>query len=193
MYTALKRAGVKHSDWVLVGGAGGGLGHLGIQYAKAMGAKVLALDSGSKEEFCKTLGADAFLDFRKFSDPAELATRIKEITGGGARIVLMCVSHQSVYDQAMNWLGFRGKLVCLGVPEGEVKPIAGAQVGPMINNEGTVFAVKTGNRLDAKECLDIAAAGLVKTHYQLRKMDELTQVCPNCTLQGVRLLTLTDL
>jgi D-arabinose 1-dehydrogenase-like Zn-dependent alcohol dehydrogenase len=76
----------------------------------------------------------------------------------------------------MGWLGFRGKLVCLGVPEGEVKPIAGALVGPMIGNEGTVFAIKSGNRLEAKEALDIVAAGHVTTHYELRKMDELTQV-----------------
>lgn len=179
LYTALKRAGVKHSDWVLVSGGGGGLGHLGIQYAKALGARVLAIDAGSKEEFCKSLGADIFLDFQKFPNPNELTTNIKEVTGGGARIILMCVSNQPAYDQAMSWLGFRGKLVAIGVPEGDAKPIAGVQVGPMINNEATVFAIKSGSRLDAKECLDIVAGGHVTTHYQLRKMEELTQVSYN--------------
>lgn len=37
-------------------------------------------------------------------------------------------------------------------------------------------AIKSGNRLDAKECLEIAARGLVKTHYQLRKMEDLTDI-----------------
>ncbi|KIW03502.1 uncharacterized protein PV09_05269 [Verruconis gallopava] len=175
MYTALKRAGVKYNDWVLISGAGGGLGHLGIQYAKAMGARVLAIDSGSKEQFCKSLGAEAFLDFSKF-DAAGLATQVHEVTGGGARIVLMCVSHQSAYDQAVGWLGFRGKVICLGVPEGDLKPIAGAVVGSMLMMEQSIMAIKTGNRLEAKESLDIVAAGRVKTHYQLRKMDELTQI-----------------
>ncbi len=39
-----------------------------------------------------------------------------------------------------------------------------------------VSAIKSGNRQDAKECLDIAARGLVKTHYQLRGMNEVTDV-----------------
>jgi alcohol dehydrogenase, propanol-preferring len=38
------------------------------------------------------------------------------------------------------------------------------------------LAIKSGNRLDAKECLEIAARGLVKTHYQLRKMEDLTDI-----------------
>lgn len=61
VYTALKRSGVEFNGWVVVCGAGGGLGHLAIQYAKAMGARVLALDTGSKKEFCERLGVDAFL------------------------------------------------------------------------------------------------------------------------------------
>jgi len=39
-----------------------------------------------------------------------------------------------------------------------------------------VAALKSGNRQDAKECLEIAARGLIKTHYQLRPMDTLTKV-----------------
>ena len=142
-----------------------------------MGARVIALDAGEKEEFCKSLGAEVFLDFKKFPDPQELANKIKEVTGGGARIVLMTASSQAAYDQSMGWLGFRGTLVCIGVPEGELRPIAGAVVLGMIGNEASVIALKTGNRQEARECLDIVARGLVKTHYQLRKMDELTQVC----------------
>lgn len=175
LYSGLKRSGVKHNDWVVVSGAGGGLGHIGIQYAKAFGCRVVAIDSANKEEFCKNLGADVFLDFKKYSQ-AELATAIQEATGGGARVALMCVSTQAAYDQAMAWLGFRGKLVIMGVPEGEPLPIAGAVAGTMINNEAAIFAIKTGNRLEAKESLDIMAAGQVTPHYELRKMEELTQV-----------------
>lgn len=175
VYTALKRAGVKFNDWVLIVGSGGGLGHLAIQYAKALGARVLGLDTSSKAAFCESLGCDAFLDFTSYS-PADLTSKIKEITGGGARIVLQCSSSVKAYAQAVDWLGFRGTLVCLGVPEGEEEPIGGAKVGPMIGLELTIFAIKSGNRLDAKECLEIAARGLVKTQFQLRKMEELTNV-----------------
>jgi propanol-preferring alcohol dehydrogenase len=175
LYAGLKRGGVKYGDWVLVSGAGGGLGHLGIQYAKALGAKVLAIDSAEKEKFCTSLGADVFLDFKQF-DAGSLTAKIHEISGGGVKIALMCVNHQAVYDQAVYWLGFRGKLVVIGVPEGEMKPIASAAAGIFINNEGSIFGIKAGNRAEAKECLEIVAAGKVVPKYELRKMEELTQV-----------------
>jgi propanol-preferring alcohol dehydrogenase len=138
VYTALKRANIRFNDWVLVCGAGGGLGHLGIQYAKALGARVVGLDIGAKEEFCKSLGVDAFLDFTKF-DEKEMEAKVKEVTGGGARIILQCSSSVKAYAQAVGWLGFRGTLVCLGVVEGEEPPIGGAKVGPMISQELTIF------------------------------------------------------
>lgn len=176
LYTALKRGGVKHNDWVVISGGGGGLGHLGIQYARAMGAKVLAIDAANKEDFCRGLGAQVYLDFRKYPSSEEMAKAIQEATGGGARLALMCVSSQSAYDEAIAWLGFRGKLVILGVPEGEARPIAGAVAGLMIGNEISIIAIKTGNRLEAKEALDIVAAGHVTPHYELRPMDQLTQI-----------------
>jgi propanol-preferring alcohol dehydrogenase len=176
VYTALKKAGVRFGDWVLVMGAGGGLGHLAIQYAKALGAQVVGLDAGTKEEFCKSLGADAFLDFTKFASDAELAAKVKEITGGGAKIVLACSSSSRAYGQAVSLLGFRGTLVCIGAPEGKDEPVGGYTLMGFISNELTITSVKSGNRLDAKECLEIAARGLVKTQYQLRKMNELTDV-----------------
>lgn len=135
------------------------------------------------------LDADEFIDFTEYPEPEALATKVKEVTGGGTRIARVAVSHQAVYDQAMDWLGFRGRLVCLGVPEGEVMPIAGARAGAMIGNELTVFAIKFGNWLEAKECLNIATRGLVKTQYQLRKMDELTDVS---LLECIELSTLMN-
>ncbi len=76
MYADLKRASTKIGDWVLVSGGGGGLGHLAIQYAKAMGARVIAGDSRAKERFCKDLGADIFIDFMKFSNGEELIAEV---------------------------------------------------------------------------------------------------------------------
>jgi propanol-preferring alcohol dehydrogenase len=65
VYAALKRANIQYGDWVVISGAGGGLGHLAIQFAKVLGARVLSLDVGSKEHFCLDLGADAFADFTR--------------------------------------------------------------------------------------------------------------------------------
>ncbi|CAI6089441.1 unnamed protein product [Clonostachys chloroleuca] len=176
VYSALKRAHVRHGQWVVISGAGGGLGHLAIQYAKAMGARIISVDVAAKERLCLELGSDMFIDFAGFATDGALAKEIHELTGGGAKVVLVCSSSHRAYAQAVSFLGFRGILACLGVPEGDSLPIAGANVPDMITNELTIFASKSGNRLEAKECLDIAAVGKIKTHYELRPMDNLTEV-----------------
>lgn len=139
MYTALRRANVQHGQWVVISGAGGGLGHLAIQYAKALGAKVIALDMGVKEEFCTGLGADTFVDFTKFETDAELAATVQKISEGRVKAVLVCSSSNRAYDQAVSFLGFRGTVACLGVPEGKPVPIGGAIVGDLITKELTIF------------------------------------------------------
>ncbi|KAK6222378.1 hypothetical protein LQW54_001078 [Pestalotiopsis sp. IQ-011] len=176
VYAGLKRAKVRHGQWVVISGAGGGLGHLAIQYAKVLGARVLALDAGSKEEFCLGFNADAFIDFSRYDTDAQLAAAVKAVTKESAKVVLMCSSSNRAYSQAISFLGFRGTLVCLGVPEGPQLPIAGAKVADLVGLELTIFANKSGNRIEAKECLDIAARGLVKTHYELRPMQDLTAI-----------------
>lgn len=137
VYTALKRADARHGDWIVIAGAGGGLGHLAIQYANVLGCRVLAMDLGIKEKFCRDLGAQEFVDFTSFPTEEDLANEIKRITGGGARIVLMCSSKKKAYIQSPRWLGFRGKLVCLGVPE-HSSPAIG-EVEPMLSDELTIF------------------------------------------------------
>lgn len=68
VYTALKRSGVRPGQWVVLPGGGGGLGHMAVQYAKAMGMKVIAIDAGdAKKELCERLGAELFIDFTKVS------------------------------------------------------------------------------------------------------------------------------
>ena len=53
--------------------------------------------------------------------------------------MLACSSSNRAYDQAMSFLGFRGTLVCIGVPDWDVVPIGGAIVGPIIGLELNIF------------------------------------------------------
>ncbi|KAM0277383.1 hypothetical protein ACHAQH_005823 [Verticillium albo-atrum] len=174
VYTALRTAGLRVGDWVVISGAGGGLGHLGVQYAKALGARVVAVDAGAKEALCRELGADEFVDFSAFATDSDLTARIKELTGGGARIALMCSASSKSYGQCMSWLGFRGTVACLGIPEkeGALMP----NIGEMVTHEHRIIATKTGNRLEMKQCLELAAQGRVKTRYALRRMESLTNI-----------------
>lgn len=195
VYAALKRAQVKQGDWVVISGAGGGLGHLAVGYARVMGARVIGVDAGEKENFVRELGAEHFLDFTAFGSDAELATKVKEITGGGAQIALVCAATARAYAQGLLWLGFRGKLCILGLPETAQEPALKAHVGTMVLMEQSILgecllvtarmgrnsltvctATKSGNRLEALESVEIAARHGIKSQYKLCKMEELTAV-----------------
>lgn len=139
VYTALKRAEVKQGDWVIVSGAGGELGHLAVQYAKVMGGRVLGVDAGGKESLVRELGAEEFLDFTAFGSDDALAAKVKDITGGGAQIVLMCAASARAYASGIMWLGFRGKLCCLGLPEPKSEPALVASVIVMVGMELTIM------------------------------------------------------
>lgn len=139
VYAALKRAAVRQGDWVVVSGAGGGLGHLAVQYARVMGGRVLGVDLGSKEALVRQLGAEAFLDFAAFESDGALAAAVRGRTGGGAQVVLMCASSARAYASGMKWLGFRGKLCCLGLPEPESEPALAANILEMVTKELTIM------------------------------------------------------
>lgn len=65
-YAALKKSQVRPGQWIVIPGAGGGLGHLAVQYAKAMGMRVIGIDGGDeKRDLCLKLGAEHFIDFTK--------------------------------------------------------------------------------------------------------------------------------
>lgn len=62
-YKALKETEARPGDFVTIIGAAGGLGHLAIQYGKAMGLRVIAMDVGDdKLKYCEGLGAEFVVD-----------------------------------------------------------------------------------------------------------------------------------
>jgi D-arabinose 1-dehydrogenase-like Zn-dependent alcohol dehydrogenase len=90
----------------------------GIQYAKAMDAKILAVDAGSKEELCRSVGANAFVYYS--AAPGEYIMSVVEFTSGGARVALLCSPSVESYNMVSMCMGFRGVVVGLAVtvPEG---------------------------------------------------------------------------
>ena len=128
----MKNSGAKIGDYVALPGAGGGLGHLAIQYANAMGLRVIAIDSGEeKKKLCLSLGAEHWIDFKESKD---LVADIKAASGGfgpHAAIVTAasvsflvydiiclahCLSQPSAYQQAVDYLRPSGTLVLVGLP-----------------------------------------------------------------------------
>ena len=65
VWKAIKQSNTKPGDYILIAGAGGGLGHLAVQYAAAMSLRVIAVDTGAdKKALCASYGAEIFLDFK---------------------------------------------------------------------------------------------------------------------------------
>lgn len=182
VYSALRKCGAGPGEWVVIAGAGGGLGHLAVQMAaKGMGFRVIGTDVGEKEELVKDCGAEIFFDVSKFEKgeegTQEMAKQIRDLTGGfGAAAVLVCTASNTAYAQALELLRYNGTLVCLGIPEHDTQPIPNASPDKMVVKQLNIVGSAIGGRKEAMETLDMAARGVVKTHCRVEKMEALTKV-----------------
>ena len=182
-YAALRKSGAKSGQWVVISGAGGGLGHIAVQLAaKGMALRVIGIDSADKEQLARDCGAEHFiaLDKHPADDDDEgksMAEEVVKTAGGlGASAVIVCTASNAAYAQALDFVRFNGSVVCVGIPEGEPKAMAKAYPATFVFKQATVTAVAVGNRRDAIEVMDFAARGVVKTRYRVEKLDKLTEV-----------------
>ena len=131
VYAAFRKSRAVPGDWVVISGAGGGLGHLAVQIgARGMGFRILGIDTADKENIVKESGAEAFVSLNDFPRGPEgdkaITEAVKKATGGpGAAAVIVCTAANAAYAQAMSFMKFNGTLVAIGIPEGEIIPIAG--------------------------------------------------------------------
>jgi NADPH2:quinone reductase len=118
-HTLRSVAEVKPGDWVVILGAGGGVGMAALDIAKLLGARVLAAaSSAAKLEVCRERGADAVVNY----STENLKERIKEITGGGADIVLDPVGG-AYAEEAIRASRWGSRYICLGFATGEIPRI----------------------------------------------------------------------
>lgn len=181
VYSALKRSNARPGQWVVISGAGGGLGHLAVQLAsRGMGLRVIGIDHGSKEGLVKDCGADHFIDVTQFpgdDNGAALAKHVQSLTDGlGAHAAVVCSAANGAYAQAVPLLRFNGTLVCVGIPENEPRAIATAFPSSIIGKHLNITGSAVGNRRDAIETMEFAARGVIKAHFRVEKMEALTEV-----------------
>ncbi len=119
-YTLRTVAPVQPGDWVVVLGAGGGVGLAAVDIAVLFGAKVIAAASSpEKLEVCRQRGATEVIDY----DSEDLKSRLKEITGErGAQLVLDPVGGR-YSEPALRSLGRGGKFITLGYAAGSIPAI----------------------------------------------------------------------
>lgn len=151
-FNALRHAGALPSDLVAIQGIGG-LGHLGIQFAKKFGYRVAAIGRGTANaSLAKKLGADVYID----SSAADPAAELQKL--GGASTILATAPSGKAMSALVGGLGANGTLVVIGASADpiEVSPvqllfgkkrIQGWSTGVPADSEDTLrFAEMTGIR-----------------------------------------------
>ena len=167
VYKGLKMTDTKPGDWVVISGIGG-LGHMAVQYAKAMGLNVIGVDiDDAKLDLAKRLGASLTVNARK-ADPGAVVK--KEV--GGAHGVLVTAVSLIAFQQAQEMLRRGGTVSMNGLPPGDF-PLS---VFNTVLNGWTVRGSIVGTRLDLQEALDFAGAGKVRATVAAEKIENINDV-----------------
>lgn len=173
VYKGLKESNARPGQTVAVVGAGGGLGSLACQYAKAMGLQVIAIDTGEeKEAMVKKLGAYAFVDFAKSSDVVKDVKAATE-DGLGPHAVILVAVNEKPFQQATEYLRLRGTVVAMGLPAGAYLR---APVFQIVTGVKTIKGSYVGNRKDTTEAVDFFRRGLINAPFKVIGMSELQKV-----------------
>ena len=168
VYKGLKMTETRPGQYVVISGVGG-LGHIAVQYAVAMGMRVIAVDiADEKLELAKKHGAEFTINARE-QDPAEA---VMEFTGTGAHGVLVTAVHEAAFGQAINMARKGGTIVFNGLPPGEFP----ARIFDIVFKALTIRGSLVGTRQDLEEALDFYARGLVKPTIAECKLDDVNSV-----------------
>jgi alcohol dehydrogenase, propanol-preferring len=167
-YKGIKETEARPGEWIAVSGIGG-LGHIAIQYAKAMGLHVVALDvSEEKLSLARSVGAELAIDAKA---PDAAAQVIRE-TGGGAHGVLVTAVSPPAFAQALHLVRRKGTISLVGLPPGDFATPIFDVVLKRITLRGSIV----GSREDLAEAIEFAAEGKVKAHIHQRRLEEINEV-----------------
>lgn len=165
-YKGIKVSGATPGSWMIISGAGGGVGALGVQYAKAMGYRVLAIDV-DKKDYCLSIGAEEYLE-------ATDATNEAVAKIGVVQTAIVMANVGKAYQQAMSLLSPFGTLVCIGIPQQtdvvSFHPVIPALAGLRI------LGSAVGTRKDIAEAIEFVHRGLVKPSISMAKLEDLTDI-----------------
>lgn len=167
-YKGLKETQARPGEWVVVSGIGG-LGHLAVQYARAMGLQVCAVDiDDGKLAHATRLGAEAVVN-AGHGDPV---AAVRQITGGGAHGVLITAPSLPAFRQGVGMTRKHGTCVLVGIPPGEFP----TPLFDVVANCITIRGSFVGSRRDMAEALAFAAAGRVKADIELQPLSAINTV-----------------
>jgi propanol-preferring alcohol dehydrogenase len=153
-YKGLKDTETRPGEWVLISGVGG-LGQVAIQYAKAMGLKVVALDiAEDKLKLARDSGADHAVNALS----ADAVESVLRATGGGAHGILVTAVSTAAFAQALKMVRRKGTISLVGLPPGEFP----TPIFDVVLKRITVRGSIVGTRRDLDEAIAFAAEGKVR-------------------------------
>lgn len=160
-FNALRNSGARPGDVVAVLGLGG-LGHLGVQYAKKMGYHTIAIARGQdKEKLARELGAAAYIDSQA-QDPAAELQKL-----GGAKVILATAVNAEAMTAVHRGLAIGGTMLVIGaVPTLEVDSMF------LLMGSRSIKGWYSGTSIDSEDTLNFSARAGVKSmneYYLLEK------------------------
>ena len=167
-YKGLKETDTRPGEWVVVSGVGG-LGHVAVQYAKAMGLKVIGLDiAEDKLKLALEAGAEHAVN----ALDRDAIERIVGVTGGGAHGVLVTAVSTSAFAQALRMVRRKGTVSLVGLPPGEFA----TPIFDVVLKRITVRGSIVGTRRDLDEAIAFAAEGKVKAEITKARLSEINTI-----------------
>lgn len=167
VYKGIKETDTKPGQWIVIWGIGG-LGHLAIQYAKAMGLHVIAVDIHQPQlELAQSLHADFVFNVAK----DDVAQKIQNEIGGAHGVLVTAVSPVA-FSQAIQTLRRHGTAAFVGLPPGEFN----LSIFDVVLNRKTIRGSIVGTRADLAESLAFAAEGKVVTHFTPDKLENINTI-----------------
>jgi propanol-preferring alcohol dehydrogenase len=167
-YKGLKQTEARPGQWVAISGLGG-LGHVAVQYAKAMGLNVVGLDvTPDKLALARSVGADATVNAL---DP-DAAAQVIEATHGGAHGVLVTAVSPPAFSQAIAFARSKGTITLVGLPPGGFQ----TPIFDVVLKGLTIRGSIVGTRKDLQEAVAFAGAGKVRAEIHRAKLEDINQI-----------------
>lgn len=162
-YHALRRSAARPGDLVGVLGIGG-LGHLGVQYAAAMGFETVAIARGAdKADFAEQLGAHHYIDSTAGTSVADSLQSL-----GGAKVVLATAANSEAITATVDGLSHRGELVVIGaIPE----PLAISPFQLLLQGR-SVRGHPSGTAQDVQDTMEFSALKGIRPMTEIMPLDE---------------------
>ena len=161
-YNALRNAGLRGGDLVAVQGIGG-LGHLGIQFARHMGFRTVAIGRGrDKEKLAKDLGAHVYID-TAVDDAGAVLQRM-----GGARAILANAPSGGAMGPLVSGLAARGKLIVVGVPPDPIQ----LNAFPLVFGGRSIYGSLTGTPIESEDTLAFSVLENIRPMIETVPLDQ---------------------